>query len=328
MKDAAKTLIVPPYLGEFGWELMNWQGRVRWIVQHGGHDRIIVCATPDRRPIYCHFAGERNVIHCPVSQMEWPGVASEDHRIDENRAAIDPDRLRRVVCDSARHSCLQYGIDTEGADFLIPDYRASLWPTDRAHQSFAELRQSTATTTDILLIPRDRAVAADRNQTCEWWDELSGRLRSSGLSVEFYTPRLDEAIRQLSRARLAVGASTGGLHLASLCRCPHYVWGSGAEARWTGLGITNRQRYQTIWNPFGTPCRYDECGWRPSIEHVHANVVRALSAIGLPRGAKAPTWSLKPMWRIKRRLAGFLDGQHGMLPWPWTFRQFVKEHIV
>lgn len=328
MNVAARTLIVPPYLGEFGWELMNWQGRVRWVVEHGRNDRIIVCATPDRRSIYSHFAGDRNVIHCPISRTEWPGIASEDHRIGQTGPDLDPDRFRRLACERARQACVHYGFDVGEADFLTPDYRASLWPTDRAHQSFVNLRQTAVTTTDILLVPRDRSVAVDRNQSCEWWNGLAGRLCASGLKVEFYTPRLDEAIRQLSRSRLAVGASTGGLHLASLCGCPHYVWGSGAEARWTRLGITNRQRYETIWNPFGTPCRYDECGWRPSVEHVFANVLGALSAIGLPRGAKASSWSFKPMWRIKRRLAGLLDGRHGVLPCPWTVRQFVREHIV
>ncbi len=328
MNTAPRTLVVPPYPGEFGWELMNWQGRVRWLVEHGEYYRVVICAASDRRALYAHRAYDRDVIFCPIPRLEWPGAACEDHRIDENGGRLDPAHLRHLAGVAARHACEQYGIDVAGAEFFTPDYRASIWPTNRAHQTFAEMRQASAIATDILLIPRERSVATERNHPRAWWDDLAERLRSVGLTIEWYTPRLDNAIRQLSRTRLAVGASTGGLHLAGLCRCPHFVWGSGAESRWTQLCITNRQRYETVWNPFGTPCRYDECGWQPAVVRVVERVLRALSEIGLPGGVKAPSWSLKPSWRIKRRLARLLDDKNGVLPWPWTVRRFVREHMV
>lgn len=328
MTDNARMLVVPPYLGEFGWELMNWQGRVRWMVEHRAYQRVVVCAASDRRPLYTRLADDRNVVFCPVPRPAWPGSASEDHRIDESVNRLDPAQLRHVACDAARQSCERYGIDSTDAGFFTPDYRGSLWPTDGAHQSFAELRQASAISTDVLLIPRERSVATERNHPQTWWDDLAARLSESGLTVELYAAPLDHAIRQLSRARLAVGASTGGLHLASLCRCPQYVWGSGAEARWTGLNITNRQRYETVWNPFGTPCRYDECGWQPTVEHVADQTLRTLMEIGLPRGAQTPAWSLKPKWRIKRQLARLLDDKSGFVPWPWTVRRLVREYMV
>jgi hypothetical protein len=203
-----------------------------------------------------------------------------------------------------------------------------MWATDRAHQLFSELRQSSRIETDILLIPRERSSAVERNQPAGWWEELAERMRRAGLIVELYSAPLNHAIQQLSRARLAVGASTGGLHLASLCRCPHLVWGSGADHCWTALRISNRQRYETIWNPFGTPCIYEECGWQPAAEYVFRKALDALESIGLPRGEAPRAWSLKPKWRIKRQLARLLDDRRGLLPWPWTFRQFVRNHVV
>lgn len=327
MNDDARILVVPPYLGEFGWELMNWQGRVRRLIKDRAHSYVVICATPDRRPLYPTRAADRNVIFYPV-HLEAPGIANEDHRIDERGNRLDPARLRNLACTAAREACEHLGIEWTRAEFATPDYRGALWPTDRSHQCFSELRHPSSIDTDILLVPRERTSATERNQPRPWWKELEARLNHAGLSVEVYSSPLGNAIRQLSRARLAIGASTGGLHLASLCRCPHFVWGSGADDRWTGLKISNRQRYETIWNPFGTPCRYDECGWRPSVDHAVEKTLWAIDEIGLPRGGTMPTWSLKPKWRIKRRIARLLDDRRGILPWPWTIRQFVREHVV
>lgn len=327
MNGATRVLVVPPYLGEFGWELMNWQGRVRRIAARKFYRQIVVCASPDRRPLYAGRAEDGHLVFCPV-HLDAPGIASEDHRIDEQGNRLDPARLRDLSCTAGRRACEHFGIDVAHADFLTPDYHGSLWPTDRAHQLFSELRQSSSIDTDILLVPRERRVALERNQPRTWWDDLAARIRSAELVVEIYSPPLENAIRQLSRARLAVGASTGGLHLASLCRCPHFVWGSGADDRWTALNISNRQRYETVWNPFGTPCRYDECGWRPSVDYVFHKALHALAEISLPRGSATRSWKLKPKWRIKRRFARLLDDRRGILPWPWMIRRYVREHVV
>jgi len=326
-----RMLIAAPYLGEFGWELLNWQGRVRWEAVHGGYDRVAVCATPDRRPLY-EAAGpalpDGRLVFCPVAQLDPPGAASEDHRIDEAGRPIAADRLRAVAEAAARSACREAGLDCGDAVILTPGYTGGLWPTTSEHQVFAELRQPAALTTDVLLVPRRRELAPERNLAESWWEDLAGELRQAGLRVEMYEPPLEEAIRRISRSRLAAGASTGGLHLASLCRCPHYVWGSGPESRWTRLGITNRQRYETIWNPLGTACRYDECGWRPAVPRVRDAICRSLETIGLAPGRSPPSWSLKPRWRLRRGLARLLDPESASAAVPWRVREFVRTHVV
>ncbi|MBN2562240.1 MAG: hypothetical protein JXQ75_15050 [Phycisphaerae bacterium] len=328
MSAGGETLVVVPYVGEFGWELMNWQGRVRWFMVHGGYERVIICARPDRRALYATACHDGRVAFCPVPRLDLLGRSNDDHRIDEDNRPIPSAELRWMVESVARRACEGAGIDVDDATILAPEYRSALWPTTRDHQLFAELRVRVPIAADVVLVPRERELAPQRNQPVSWWEDLAANLEGHRLSVEFYTSRLDEAIRQLSRARLAVGASTGGLHLASLCRCPHYVWGSGPEARWTRLGITNRQRYETIWNPFGTPCRYDECGWQPGIEHVTDQVRRSLDSIGLEPGSSLPSWSLKPRWRIKRGLARLMGSDPSRRLVPWRVRELVRERIV
>jgi hypothetical protein len=328
VSHTARTLVVAPYVGEFGWELMNWHARVRWVVARSGYQRVVICAQTDRRALYAQPDSGGRVIFCPIPRLDVPGHRNEDHRVDDNKQPIPPGELSRMVELCVREPCNELGVRLAGADMLAPDYKATIWPTSPSCQDFINLRVRGPIVTDILLVPRLRRFADERNQPQSWWDELAGRLRDHGLTIETYRPRLDEAVRHLSQARLAIGASTGGLHLASLCQCPHYVWGCGAEARWTRMGITNRQRYETIWNPFGTPCRYDECGWQPPLTRVLDQARRALDEIGLATGTAAPGWSLKPKWRVKRGLARLLEPDGFASLWPWRVRNLVREHIV
>jgi len=328
MKSKEGILVVAPYVGEFGWELMNWQGRVRWLIRHGGHERVVICAETDRRLLYARTSTDGRVVFCPTSPLCLPGHRNEDHRVNDEGRPLPAAELRSAVTTQALQACAPLGLDLEEAVLFTPDFRSTIWPTTPSHQTFASLRLRQPVTTDIVLVPRHRLLAGERNKPASWWEELAGRLQDAGLSVETHVPRLDEAVRQFSHARLAVGASTGGMHLASLCSCPHYVWGCGAEARWTRLGITNRQRYETVWNPLGTPCRYDECGWQPPLAHVLDQCRRALDEIGLPPGRSEPMWALRPGWRVKRGLARLLECPDGRGPWPWRLRNLVREHIV
>lgn len=328
IQHSERTLIVAPYPGEFGWELMNWQGRVRWLARHGGFDRTLVCAAPDRRPLYADERSDGGIIFCPMSPPALPGEANEDHRLDSTGRPIDPAEPKGLLRTQVLKQCALLGIDVPSARLFMPDGRSTIRPTTKAHQIFVNLRMKCRITTDVLLVPRRRAIAPDRNQASSWWDELAARLRGRGLKVETYQPRVDAAVVQLSRARLAVGASTGGLHLASLCSCPHYVWGSGPEARWTPMGITNRQRYETVWNPLGTPCRYDECGWQPPLDHVDEQARRALDEIGIGAGHPVGRRWIHAKWRIKRGFARVLEASGDETPWPWRVRTLVRQHLV
>lgn len=316
-----------PYVGEFGWELMNWQGRVRWIAARGEYDRVILCARPDRRALFADMLSRQGTVFCPMPPLDVHGEASDDHRLDSHGRPIPVEDLRGTVIAQVRRICEQLAIDVAGAEILTPAYTGTMWPTSRQYQRFKSLRVESVITSDVVLIPRNRRIAAERNCGAVFWQDLADGLVASGCRIEMYEPRLDRAILQLSRTRLAIGASTGGLHLAALCRCPHYVWGSGPSQRWTAMQITNRQRYETVWNPLGTPCRYDECGWDPPLEYVIEQTLRALGEIGInpSRRARRP---LRPAWRIKRRLARLLEPQAQRGRCPWRIRQLVREHLV
>lgn len=310
----ARVLLVLPYAGEFGWELMNWQGRVRYLARHGGFERVIVAAAPGRRALYEGSGIEFRAVMVPA----LPGTANEDHRIFDDGTRLPAERIREPMERAVE------GISAAAGEFeiLCPPLDGRLWPTTTQWQMFCELRRQRPLATDVVLVDRRRSSAVERNLSEAWWDELDEALSRKGLRVERYAHDVSSAIEQLSGARLAIGGSTGGLHLASLCRCPHYVWGCDSSHRWTALRMSNRQRYQTFWNPLGTPVVYDECGWTPSVGHVVDQTLSALGRIGLSRETK-PAPSVK--WRVKRGLARIVENKRG---WPWKVRRLVHEALV
>lgn len=55
MMSSEKTVFFGPFIGEFGWELLFWQGWVRKVCKAEFRDhRKIVCSTPGREPFYPH----------------------------------------------------------------------------------------------------------------------------------------------------------------------------------------------------------------------------------------------------------------------------------
>lgn len=345
---AGPALVVAPYIGEFGWELMNWQGRVRWEVSRGRWQRVLICTSRGRQALYemdehscTHVLAAADACFVPVETTNAPGEASEDYRISEDGRPLANDCLTdyvRARCVAACETIAENEIadalrrgDSSRAQWLMPGFQGELWPTTDRHQRFVSYRRARDLTLDVLLVPRTRGTAVERNLPTDWWEDLAGRLRRRGLRVGSYASSLDEAMEQLSTTRLAAGASTGGLHLASLCQCPHFVWGPGEERRWTRLRMTNQQRYETLWNPLGTPCRYEPWGWVPAMEDAERGIVLALEEIGLAWGAGArggvagSRW--RAAWRVRRGLSRLMYAPTDSVV-PWRLREFVRNNVV
>lgn len=76
----------------------------------------------------------------------------------------------------------------------------------------------------------------------------------------------------MANSKCVVGTSSGPMHLASLCGCPHVVL-TGASKLKIIKGQTNRDRYEKLWNPFKTKCTIiDKYGWHPPVEAVYKAV--------------------------------------------------------
>ena len=77
----------------------------------------------------------------------------------------------------------------------------------------------------------------------------------------------EQLIELMRKSDVLVSPSSGTAHLASLCGLPHIVWTD--KKHHYSIGGTNRDRYETIWNPYNTRvCVIDEYGWQPPINVV------------------------------------------------------------
>jgi len=66
-------------------------------------------------------------------------------------------------------------------------------------------------------------------------------------AVDIRNLPMDWLCSVLRGAGVAIGPSSGPMHLASLCGCPHVTWCDHSPIR---------KRYERTWNPFETTCAY------------------------------------------------------------------------
>lgn len=265
-----KTLFAGPWLGEFGWELLCWQGFVRKQSRH--YEKTIVYCPVGREALYSDFAST-------VIPHGFKGT-SETDRMKE------PSVMAEALA-SARRLC------PPDADHLTP---LGFQPLGR-QEFIAFGTRRPELETDILFHPRGRSFGAYRNWDQEKWQDLIGRLASAGYRLgclgvrgatvdvagpfaEHRDKPLAQTLDIIASARLVLGPSSGPMHLASLCRTPHLVWTDrGRHAR----GHTNRYKYERWWNPFQTPALVlDEHGFDPPVDAVMAEVDRFFSTHPAP----------------------------------------------
>lgn len=260
-------LFAGPWVGEFGWELMNWQGFLRALRPRYG--RIVVCARDSSRALYEGLCDEF-VPHAVRGQANAHVVFG----------VRNPEELRRVL-DAV----------PPGADHLRP-----LAHVPAEAQAFTRLGDPgrAAERVDVLVHARGREAVPGRNWSAAKWAELLGVLAGKGLRVgavglasdtldlpgvaDFRGRPLGPLMDLVASSRLVLGPSSGPMHLASLCGAPHLVW---TDRRTYGMGLTSREKYERAWNPLGTRVRViDTEGFDPAVTTVVAEALDMLRGGG------------------------------------------------
>jgi len=256
-------LFAGPWVGEFGWELMNWQGLLRALRPRYG--RVVVCARESSRALYEDVADEfvPHAIRGQANAHVAFGVRN-------------PEELRRVL-DAV----------PPGADHLPP-----LAHVPAEAQACVRLGDPAraAGRVDVLVHARGREAVPGRNWSVAKWTELLAALSGAGLRVgavglpsdtldlpgvaDFRGVPLGGVMDLMATARLVAGPSSGPMHLASLCGAPHLVW---TDRRTYGMGLTSRAKYERAWNPLGTRVRgLDAEGFDPAVPAVAAAALEML----------------------------------------------------
>jgi len=252
-----RPLLIGPVLAEFGHELCiaaMARKRGRW------YKNVIVSTLPERQALYADFK---------------PTFRPHDIRVE--CSVVSPvgtppwDRIRAV----GMH---------EGDSFRICEY--TNYMCDRAE--WIVYGEPKAEYKGVVVVhARSRNHVLARNWPISAWQKVVTFLHGRGIKriVSIGTMKdachvpetedmrgidLAELMNVLRSALLAVGPSSGPMHLASLCKCPHVVWCGGARSERMHTAL----RYRSLWNPYGTPCMaVPFATWRPPA----AEVVRWLT---------------------------------------------------
>jgi hypothetical protein len=262
-----EVLFAGPWVGEFGWELMNWQGFVRAL--RNRYRKVIVCSRASSRALYEDV--------CDLFIPHTVKGQSNSHVIFDIQ---NPGELQRVF------SCIP-----EDADVLFP-----LRYVPAHAQSFIRFGNASIAgkTPEVLLHARGRHYQPGRNWPISKWIELADGLVADGYQVgsiglssdaslvpgteDLRDQSLHEIMNKIAASRLVVGPSSGPMHLASLCGTPHLVW---TDTRTYGMGLTSRAKYETAWNPLQTPVQVlDQDGFDPPVRQVAATAREMLAHVG------------------------------------------------
>ena len=246
-----KILFFPLYTGEFGWELMVWQGFLRKVAEdfdevHG------VCFEPFKH-LYEDFT-DKLYVSKPTKRLLVPA-----HEVPKN-VQEEIEKLR----------------NEEGTEVSVFDSRQTLplWHRQELAK-YKSYKKKCKKKYDAVLHLRKMEHRAEDNDDPDWNLRLVRRLLSEGKKIaligtsqgtqdvdvlvdKYYDKPLSEVIQVMNQAKFVVGQSSGPMHLAALCEAETIVW---STTRGDGL----LERYETIWNPFKNKVNYLV---KPSVEDI------------------------------------------------------------
>ena len=267
MSNSDKLLIAGPWVGEFGWELFAWQAYVRALSHH--FEQTLILCRETSEALYKDFATDFLFID---SQTGWVDSFFM-HGVDANQ-------LLRETLMNRRPQFLK-----QSPTIFTP--RRIGWPP-RTHYTesfklgdydivpeYITYGQQTTTQYDYVFHLRHRELRKEDNWDIRKWEKLLELLSISPEKVACvgtYNEALhlegtkdlrgadtSDVLTVIRNAKCTFGPSSGPMHLASLCACPHVVW-SRPE---------NDVRYHQTWNPLNTPVLFlSEFGCHPSPDYV------------------------------------------------------------
>jgi len=262
-----QNLFAGAYVGEFGYELMQWQGFVR--ARRADYAQVHVLTYPGREYLY-------------------EGCQVHSHNVDLKTAGYWYGRLSPTQTQQmARAKAAEIGLkdyDIFDASLLCTRYHKQLfW-----HQDFKLLSEPPLRPVPYDVVFHFRQVKKTgsdhfKNYSEPLANELVQRCSEAGLAVACighpdysYCPPgcpdhrnvdLRQTIAAISTARVVSGENSGPMHLANLCGKPTILW---AQDQW-------RIDYSLRWNPFRVPiyiAANDTC--QPEPQRVCQSIVDAL----------------------------------------------------
>jgi hypothetical protein len=248
-----KTLLVGHDSIEFGWALMTWIPYCRFMSKR--YEKTIVVCKPGHEYLYADFCSTFVPFEKHGRPDRWllneKPVKMPAEVIAKYPAAAmkTPNEAR---CN-ARHkrTFVKYGTQKDDCAYDLVIHARACTKYDQSHW----------------------------NYPVHWYEKALSEVKPKRVCCigtnAFYVPGtenkmnipLSEVCDILASSKLCIGTSSGTMHLASLCGCPHVVF---TIDKWQkSIDGTNKNRYEFIWNPLDTPVKVlDGKSWCPPVDRV------------------------------------------------------------
>lgn len=259
-----RTLFAGPYFGEFGHEVMG-TGLLRPHAKH--FERVIVCSRPARAALYEDIATE---FRPHDIQCEGMGARATDETMPSEETV-----LSYVEPECARFPMPNCGSERTEAEIIGLGHYHRLGTVTPEWDGVAVFHA------------RNRPHQTERNWPTASWEALANWICAHGIAKRVICVGTREQARLVpgcfdarraglktqmdigASALFAVGPSSGWMHLASLCGCPHMTWVGGKEHTYV------KRRYIDRWNPLRTRVRViNEPTWQPAFATVRDELSR------------------------------------------------------
>jgi hypothetical protein len=250
-------ILAKPWVGEFGWELFGWQAYLRTIAKS---NELIVCVKKGKEALYQDFA--HKIILCNFDTSDENLYMGNVTNYDDSHYNEHPEQYK--------HQLLIDPLDPFSYFFVPPTFISyGIASQEKKYDILYHARTTTKLATGI------------RNWSTKKWEELLSKF--SGKSVAAIGTQdesehiagddlrgipLSELVDFLSSSTVLIGPSSGPMHLGALCGIPQVVWTQSVYA--PAIKGTNKDRYETIWNPFNIDVQViEQNDWDPSVETVY-----------------------------------------------------------
>jgi hypothetical protein len=280
-KPAKKILMAGPWQGEFGWEIMRWQGHIRFLAQQGKYDRVYVAIQQGHELLYQDFTQDFIYVNRGINTDGWRAdrhtepVFNKHHirkvQHDNPFSEITSVNPTWTTCDKNRQQVfVRYGIPKKKCSFDI------LIHARETKKSKTHVRNwSIGKWKDIAdYFGKGRGLRIASIGTTDQAKHIPGTERIMDVSLE-------QLSNVMASSRLIIGPSSGPMHLATLCGCPQLIWTD--KKYWRSIEGNNRFRYEIAWNPFRTKVMVlDDCCWQPQVSEVVKSIKEMLELNTIP----------------------------------------------
>lgn len=253
-----KKLVLGPWVGEFGWEVSQWNSLCRSVSE--GYSDVMYVGEESKFYLYSDFCNdkrfvsfgesERNMWKCKNNRSSSEILMSTDILYGESNYDIfdTEESYRRLVFNKERKMFCNFNAPFSYKNKIFtPKYRM-----------FGEKSKESAY--DVVIHARNRFdIRTEDNWPKKKWEILVKRLRKHGFSVScigskseslfiegcanYISRDLEDVCDMIRSSSLFLGPQSGPTHLAAFCGASQVVW-SPKEY--------NRYRCEVDWNPFGS----------------------------------------------------------------------------